>query len=179
VREARRDLDVVRRIGQQIRPTRRDDIMNKGRSKGLAHCQVSQHAGFPAAASIATAVSFALYGLAQPAAAQSADQAPDALQEITVTATRREQSLEAVPYSMSVISAAQIEASGATDIATLATQVPGLSMYDYGARFAGATAPIIRGINATGSPARGFRTFEQDPVGTYIRPSMDTFSWTI
>ena len=41
-------------------------------------------------------------------------------------------------------------------------------MYDYGARFAGATAPIIRGINATGSPARGFRTFEQDPVGTYV-----------
>jgi len=66
------------------------------------------------------------------------------------------------------ISAEQIATSGAKDIATLAAQVPGLSMYDYGARFAGATAPIIRGINATGSPARGFRTFEQDPVGTYI-----------
>jgi outer membrane receptor protein involved in Fe transport len=142
--------------------------MNKRWSKGSALCQVPHHAGFPVVVSIATAVSFALYGLAQPAAAEPADQAPDALQEITVTATRREQSLEAVPYSMSVISAAQIEASGATDVATLATQVPGLSMYDYGARFAGATAPIIRGINATGSPARGFRTFEQDPVGTYI-----------
>ena len=142
--------------------------MNKKRSKGPGVCRVPHQAAFPAAVSIATAVSFALYGLAQPAAAEPADQAPDALQEITVTATRREQSLEAVPYSMSVISAAQIEASGATDIATLATQVPGLSMYDYGARFAGATTPIIRGINATGSPARGFRTFEQDPVGTYI-----------
>lgn len=142
--------------------------MNDSRSKSPAVCRMPYQATFPAAASIATAVSFALYGLAQPAAAEPADQAPDALQEITVTATRREQSLEAVPYSMSVISAAQIEASGATDVATLATQVPGLSMYDYGARFAGATAPIIRGINATGSPARGFRTFEQDPVGTYI-----------
>lgn len=110
----------------------------------------------------------ALYGTPHLAFAQTTDQAPEALQEITVTATRREQTLEAVPYSMSVISGEQIEASGASDIATLATQVPGLSMYDYGARFAGATAPIIRGINATGSPARGFRTFEQDPVGTYI-----------
>ena len=51
---------------------------------------------------------------------------------------------------------------------SLSTQVPGLSMYDYGARFAGAVTPIIRGINATGSPARGFRSFEQAPVGTYI-----------
>jgi iron complex outermembrane recepter protein len=125
-------------------------------------------AGFPVATGVATAVFFALYGLPHPAAAEQADQAPEALQEITVTATRREQALEAVPYSLSVIGADQIEASGATDIASLATQVPGLSMYDYGARFAGATAPIIRGINATGSPARGFRTFEQDPVGTYI-----------
>ena len=41
-------------------------------------------------------------------------------------------------------------------------------MYDFGARFAGAVAPIIRGINATAEPTRGFRTFEQNPVGTYI-----------
>src|ERR1700721_814443 len=109
--------------------------MNKKRSKGSAFCRVPHQAAFPAGGSLAAAGSFALYGLAQPAAAEPADQAPDALQEITVTATRREQSLEAVPYSMSVISAAQIEASGATDIATLATQVRGLTLYDYGARF--------------------------------------------
>ena len=113
----------------------------------------------PAMTTVAAAVLFALYGPSYPAIADSSAQTPDALQEITVTATRRVQTLEAVPYSLSVISADQINASGATDIATLAAQVPGLSMYDYGARFAGATAPIIRGINATGSPARGFRTF--------------------
>ena len=126
------------------------------------------HASSQVPTSVAAAVCFALYGLPHPAVAAPADQAPEALQEVTVTATRRVQTLEAVPYSVSVISADQLNASGATDLATLATQVPGLSMYDYGARFAGATAPIIRGINATGSPARGFRTFEQDPVGTYI-----------
>ena len=123
---------------------------------------------FPASTGVAAAVFFALYGLPHPAAAAAAEGPSDALQEVVVTATRRSQTVEAVPYSLSVISAEQLDASGATDIATLAMQVPGLSMYDYGARFAGATSPIIRGINATGSPARGFRTFEQDPVGTYI-----------
>jgi iron complex outermembrane receptor protein len=122
----------------------------------------------PVAGSIAAAVCFALYGAPRYAAAEGAEHSSDVLQEVTVTATRREQALEAVPYSLSVVTAEQISAFGATDIASLSTTVPGLSMYDYGARFAGATAPIIRGINATGSPARGFRTFEQDPVGTYV-----------
>ena len=82
---------------------------------------------------------------------------------------RRSQTLEAVPYSISVVSAQQIAASGATDIASLATQVPGLSACTITARalpapsrpsFAASTPPAV--------PARGFRTFEQDPVGTYI-----------
>ena len=92
-----------------------------------------------------------------------------------MTATRRSQALEAVPYSISVVTPEQIAASGATDLMSLATQVPGLSMFDYGARFAGAVSPIIRGINATASPppSRGFRTFEQDPVGHLHRQFTD------
>jgi iron complex outermembrane recepter protein len=121
---------------------------------------------------VAAAVLCALYG-APPAQADPPDSsAPTlqepALQEVTVTASRRAQSIESTPYSISVVTPEQIASGGITDVQSLSAQVPGLSMYDYGARFAGATAPIIRGINATGSPARGFRTFEQDPVGTYI-----------
>jgi outer membrane receptor protein involved in Fe transport len=116
---------------------------------------------------VGAAVLFALYGLPQAAVAQQADAASDQLNEITVTATRRQATLESVPYSISVVSAAQLEQTGVTDVASLADQVPGLSVYDYGARLVGATAPIIRGINADSAP-RGFRTFEQDPVGTYI-----------
>jgi iron complex outermembrane recepter protein len=122
----------------------------------------------PAGSSVAAAVFFALYGTPHPALADEPDTSANTLQEVVVTAQRRQQSIESVPYSISVISPDAIAATGATDLESLATQVPGLSMYDYGARFAGAVAPIIRGINATGSPARGFRTFEQDPVGTYI-----------
>jgi outer membrane receptor protein involved in Fe transport len=115
------------------------------------------------------AVCIALYGIAPAVYAQQAPTpATDTLAEVVVTATRRTETLEAVPYSISVVSADQIANAGVTDISSLATAVPGLSMYDYGTRLAGATVPIIRGINATGEPTRGFRTFEQAPVGTYI-----------
>jgi iron complex outermembrane receptor protein len=139
--------------------------MRNTRSKGP---RTDKRRALPPTGGVTAAVCFALYGVPHPVLAQQADAGTSALQEVVVTATRRQESLEAVPYSISVVSPDQIAASGATDIASLAAQVPGLSMYDYGARFAGAVSPIIRGINATGSPARGFRTFEQDPVGTYI-----------
>ena len=118
---------------------------------------------------VRTAVCIALYGMSQAAYSQQAGlEATDSLAEVVVTATRRVQTLEAVPYSISVVSSDQLAQTGVTDISSLATAVPGLSMYDYGARLAGATVPIIRGINATGEPTRGFRSFEQAPVGTYI-----------
>lgn len=122
----------------------------------------------PAKLSVGAAVFVALYGSSAPAIADPEQASVDSLQEIIVTATRRQAALESVPYSISVFSAEQVAATGVTDIASLSTQVPGLSMYDYGARAAAATTPIIRGINATGSPARNFRSFEQEPVGTYI-----------
>ncbi len=118
---------------------------------------------------IRAAVCIALYGMSPAMHAQQAPAEPmDTLSEVTVTATRRTETLEAVPYSLSVVSAEQLINANVTDVASLATTVPGLSMYDYGARLAGATVPIIRGINATGEPTRAFRTFEQAPVGTYI-----------
>ncbi len=119
------------------------------------------------------AVFFALYGLPQPGFAQqappTAQTSTDVIAEITVTATRREQTLQEVPYSLTVVSADQLTNNGVTDIASLAAQVPGLSYNDFGARLAAAETPIIRGLNGTGESAdRPFRTFEQSPVGTYI-----------
>src|ERR1700688_2895306 len=124
----------------------------------------------PARSSLSAAVFFAIYGMPQPGIAQQTPQsAPDTIAEITVTATRREQTLQEVPYSLTVVSADQLTSSGVTDIASLAAQVPGLSYNDFGARLAAAETPIIRGLNGTGESAdRPFRTFEQSPVGTYI-----------
>jgi iron complex outermembrane receptor protein len=140
---------------------------------------------------VGAAVCIALYGAAHPVRAGDAGQAVGqaaaaataddssaslpALQEITVTASRRTQTAESTPYSLTVITPQQLEDANVTDISSLTTQVPGLSMYDFGARFAGATVPIIRGINATGQP-RGFRSFEQSPVGVYVGNSpMDDY----
>src|SRR5271170_3681093 len=127
----------------------------------------------PVRSPLSPAVFFALHGMPQPGFAQQAPQtaqtSSDVIAEITVTATRREQTLQEVPYSLTVVSAEQLTNNGVTDIASLAAQVPGLSYNDFGARLAAAETPIIRGLNGTGESAdRPFRTFEQSPVGTYI-----------
>jgi iron complex outermembrane receptor protein len=120
---------------------------------------------------VGAAVFLALYGAPHPAFCDEPVAAfAGALAEVTVTANRRAQTVEEVPYSLTVVSTDQLERTGVTDLASLASQVPGLSLYDLGARFAAQTTPIIRGLNATGAPASNsaFRTFEQSPVGTYI-----------
>src|ERR1700722_9749668 len=156
-RSARRSWVAMWR-GRSMRQSSRDRHVTKSVKRTLsAHTPVR------------SAVCIALYGMSQAAYSQQAAMEPtDSLAEVVVTATRRAETLEAVPYSISVVSADQLAQAGVTDISSLATAVPGLSMYDYGARLAGATVPIIRGINATGEPTRGFRSFEQAPVGTYI-----------
>src|SRR5271170_6372766 len=92
--------------------------------------QAKSTVGLPARSSLSAAVFFALYGVPQPGLAQQASQSPqsstDVIAEITVTATRREQTLQEVPYSLTVVSAEQLANTGVTDIASLAAQVPGL-----------------------------------------------------
>jgi len=123
---------------------------------------------------IGAAVFVALYGLPHGAGAQQAvsnqaqpETTQGVLAEVTVTASRREQTLESVPYSLSVVSGDELTRTGVTDLASLTAQVPGLSMYDVGARYSGSLFPVIRGINAT-AVSIGFHTLEQAPVGTYI-----------
>jgi len=98
----------------------------------------------------------------QPSPEQSAR-----LEEVVVTASRRRQTLEEVPYSITAVSAEQIANSGVTDISSLTHQVPGLSMVNVSAAQAVATFPIIRGLNASAGGAIG-HTLNQPPVGTYI-----------
>jgi iron complex outermembrane recepter protein len=139
--------------------------MSNGQS--CVRCRRAKDALPPGKVSINAAVFFALYGVPYAANAQQQGDQAGTLQEVVVTASRREQAPEAVPYSLSVVSGDQLARTGVTDVTSLASQVPGLSLYDLGTRFSGATTPIIRGLNASGAPS-GFRTFEQSPVGTYI-----------
>src|ERR1700683_874556 len=118
----------------------------------------------PARTTVGAAVFCALYGMPQAAHADpAADSSANELADITVPATRREEKLESIPYSISVVSADEIARTGVTDLASLANGVPGLSFYDFGARQVGSEVPIIRGLNASDTSVQGraFRTFEQ------------------
>src|SRR5262249_54555017 len=93
---------------------------------------------------IAAAVLVALYGAPLAASAQHVQPDPkmQTLQEVVVPASRRSQTTEEVPYSLSVVSPTQLANSGATDLPALARQVPGVSMSDSGARNSATTFPI-------------------------------------
>ena len=91
-------------------------------------------------------------GMAGPAWAQAADADPvDArgnqiggIEEIIVTAQRREQKLQEVPIAISAITAKGVEARGITNTESLSLAVPGLVI----TRASNGAAPRIRGVGS-------------------------------
>ena len=115
---------------------------------------------------VTAAVLFALCGVPPAArAAESPGPRTLGLEEITVTASRRQQTPEEIPYAISVVAPETIQMNSVTDLATLMRQI-GVSGAS-GAKTSSVTFPIIRGLNASPSAA-SFRTFEQQPVGVYF-----------
>ncbi len=88
---------------------------------------------------------------AEPHGAQDGNKNPDdkiALQEITVTATRREESLEKVPVSISALSQSDLNEGGIKSIDDIASITPGLQLAaPYGSAFPSLTTIAIRGLN--------------------------------
>ena len=104
-----------------------------------------------------------------PAAAR-ADSGTDggALDEVVVTATRRQQNILDVPYSISAISADTLEASHVQSLSDLSHLVAGLSFVDQGPT--SRSNFVLRGINANStseSPVLG-SAGTVPPVSTYI-----------
>ena len=91
------------------------------------------------------------------------------LEEVVVTAQKREQSLIEVPYSISAVSGDAIDNAGATSLEDLARLVPGLAMANAGAKSSINNNMILRGINI-GSPAfnNAFQNVSDAPVSTYF-----------
>ena len=113
----------------------------------------------PLTAAIATAIgSFAGVNLAV-----AADQ-PD---ELVVSATRRDTSLQDVPYSIGALSQSDIESLQIRNLSDLARWSPGLFQIDQGSREANAL--VIRGLNASsiGAPEL-LRNTQGDRVSTYF-----------
>ncbi len=78
-----------------------------------------------------------------------------AVEEIIVTARKREESLQDIPVAVTAFSAAEIEAAGLRDVTDVAALTPGFNMAPL---FAGdAATPVIRGLSTTiGEPNVGF-----------------------
>jgi iron complex outermembrane recepter protein len=92
--------------------------------------------------------------------AQTAAQSDSALEEVVVTARRREESAQKTPVSVSVFNAAALKETGTTDIEGLTALVPGVNLTGSGAR--SNTIFIIRGLS------RGVVGQGQSAVVTYL-----------
>ena len=90
------------------------------------------------------------------------------LEEIVVTATRREMNASDIPFNISAITGDEIEAANITDVQELMRAMPGITVADGGGRFAENNNVItIRGLNV--DPSATDRRFLSDPtVSTYI-----------
>ncbi len=106
--------------------------------------------------SLAAAIGMIL--AAAPAAhAQNASPAKsEMLEEITVTAQRRSQSVQDIPYNISVVGADELTRTGTTSINTLSHLVPGLTSVDAGPAARGNTNDLtLRGLRTDGPGGAG------------------------
>jgi len=107
---------------------------------------------------------------AQAGGAQEAAPQVARIDEVLVTATRREQAVQDVPYNISVVSSSLLAETGVQDAGSLVRLVPGLSLVDEGPRVSGnRNTYSMRGMNVDGrnnnddNPA-----INQSTVSTYL-----------
>ena len=94
----------------------------------------------------------------------------DAIEEIVVTAGRREQNLIDVPYNISAVSGQSLEAAGVTSLTDIARLLPGINVPDLGPRASSSNSNIvIRGLNANDPGGSAYLPWESVPlVSTYV-----------
>jgi len=100
--------------------------------------------------------------LATPQEAQAQDTASAALDEVTVTARRREESLHDVPLAMTVVSGDYLERIGAVDIVEIGQSSPNVTLEVSRGTNSTLTA-FIRGVGQQ-DPVAGF----ESGVGLYV-----------
>ncbi|HZF15837.1 MAG TPA: TonB-dependent receptor [Steroidobacteraceae bacterium] len=106
---------------------------------------------------------------AMPLAAYAADEAasePDTIGEIVVTATKRDSTIQKVPFSIAALTDEKIRESGAMNLVDLAHNVAGLAIADLGP---GQSQMAIRGISA-GQVIRD-QPGVKEQVGVYLDES--------
>jgi outer membrane receptor protein involved in Fe transport len=120
---------------------------------------------------VAAAVALVLSGRAVPvwSADDTAKKDEGALEEILVTAQRREQSVLDVPYNISAVSGKDIEARQIADAPELLRSVPGVAIVDRGYRNSGViTGVSIRGLNIDSSALGDYAVSTVPTVSAYV-----------
>jgi len=114
---------------------------------------------------LAAAISLAL-GISPTFAADTSD----TLQEVVVTANRREQNVLDVPYNISALSGQALQAAGMTNLTDIARLLPGINVPDLGPRASSSNSNIvIRGLNANDPGSSAYLPWESVPlVSTYV-----------
>jgi iron complex outermembrane recepter protein len=127
------------------------------------------------------AAAWASCASAQTAAQAQSQTAPgasvaagDQLEEIVVTATKRDTALEKTPISMSAVTGASLAAAGVTDVHGLLQTTPSLSFVDGGPS---QTRVFLRGIESAGEPTTGIY-YDETPVPGAVGSSSDAGAMT-
>lgn len=109
-------------------------------------------------------------GLAFPSLAAEKDAATDVkLDEIVVTASRRSQAMEKVPYNISAYTGAALENNNISDISKLSRSIAGLQMSDRGVRDNTASMRLVsRGLNTETATLADLPFVTANPVAIYI-----------
>ena len=133
--------------------------------KSRARCSIESTCGVPRATRLSLAASIGVIiagtysARAEPPQGQPSPAATknvDALDEVTVTAQRRTQSVQDIPYNISVVGGDALTRSGTTGLNELARVVPGLTIVDAGPAARGNTNELtLRGLRTDGPGGAG------------------------
>ena len=118
--------------------------------------------------SLAAAIALAL-GVAPPPALAD-EPVAEAMQEIVVTANRREQNVLDVPYNISTVGGPALNNAGVTNLTDMARLLPGVTIPDLGPRANSSNSLIIiRGLNVNDPVNSAYLPWGSVPtVSTYI-----------
>ena len=95
----------------------------------------------------------------------------DELEEVTVTATRRAQSIQDIPINISAMTGEQLESAGVVRLTDLSQVIPGIAYADLGIRSSGVNNQLIlRGLNTNAQGSIGAFIANLNPAGvsTYM-----------
>mgnify|MGYP003382080729 CR=1 FL=1 len=98
-------------------------------------------------------------GLGQTGPEQTSSATSGGLEEILVTAQRREQRSQDIPISINAVTAAGLAAQGVSNIQSLQSAIPGLITNEIGA----AVTPFLRGVGSSGPSPNN-----EPSVATYV-----------